>query len=84
LALLLHGVLESQENSLFKGGLRHDFAKHLIFFSHVLASDSGDPLHKGLTFGPMGSFGADAFHEILLDAPVLAEVSPTAEVVAQF
>jgi len=84
LTLLLHSMPESQEHSLLEGCVRDNLAEHLLLLLHVFIANRGDPLNEGLAFGTLGATPAYRQHKVLLGVGVLAEVSPAAEVVAQF
>ena len=51
LSLLLHSVLEGQENSLLERRLRDDLAKHVMLLFHVLRANGGDPFDESLALG---------------------------------
>ena len=83
LCLLLTCVFQSKEDPLLERRLCHHLAKHFVFGLHVLGADGGDPLDKGPPLGPQGAPPHDFHDEVLLRAPILIEVAPPAEVVAQ-
>ena len=82
-ARLLAGLLEGEEDALLEGGLGDNLAQYLVLLLHVLGADGGDPLDKRPSLRPQAPPPADRHHEVLLRLPVVVEVSPPAEVVAE-
>ena len=83
LALLLAGVLKSKEHSLLECRFRDDLAKRFVLDLHVHVADGGDPSDESLSLATEGPAPHDGHHKVLLSVAMLAEISPSAEEIAE-